>query len=120
MYNIYSMAKPKKIHNRFDQWEILSVFVESSEDYLEDRYSWRPKNFYIKFVLGTLLAINAYLSHWGWPWPQSYNYIVFSIFFYYIASYIFEKLNTISPSEGKMIGDFIVDGRKRNYQMRLT
>lgn len=121
------MSKPKKLNNRFDQWEILSVFCESAEDYLQENYSWRSTNFIFKTILGVLLAVNAYLSHWGWPWPQSYNYIFFSIFFYHGASFIFERINTIKPNDGKMvflslceIGEYIVDGRQRTYHMRLT
>lgn len=98
--------KVKKIHNRFDEWEILSMFTETAEDHLEQNYTWLQKHFLIKCVLGILLAVNAYLSHWGpWPWPKNYNYIVFSIIFYHIGSYVYEKLNTVKTSEGKMVFD---------------
>jgi len=63
--------------------------------------SWR---FYIKCVLGILLAINGYLSHWGpWTWPGNFNLLIFSVIFYNIASYIYAKLSVIDGAQGSMV-----------------
>lgn len=99
-----SETKPKKVSNRFDEWEILSVFTETTDEFLHDKYNKIHSKFYIKSVLGILLAINAYMSHWGpWPWPQNYNLICFSIIFYYVASTIYSHLNDIDQSTGNKV-----------------
>ena len=55
-------------------------------------------------MLGVLLFINGYLSHWGpWPWPSNYYIIAFSVVFYYTASYAYEYLTGISQTKGKFV-----------------
>ena len=59
---------------------------------------------YLRLVLGVLVAINAYLSHWGpWKWPSNYYFLIFTVVFYYAASLAYEKLMMVNSSEGSMV-----------------
>lgn len=80
------------------------MLTESAESYLNDKFGSIRWRFYVKCVLGVLLAINGYLSHWGpWPWPSSYNLFIFSVIFYNIGSYIYAKLSVIEGPQGNMV-----------------
>lgn len=97
-------TKQKKINNLFDEWEILSVFVESTDEYLSQSYSRLYRKFYIQFFLGILLAINGYYSHWGpWPWPHNYYFLIFSVIFYEVASRIYCYFNDIDKNIGTKV-----------------
>lgn len=114
-------TEKKKLHNRFDEWEVLSIFTETTSDYLEKHYSSSNTKFYIRCVLGVLMAINAYLSHFGpWTWPSNYNFLIFSVIFFFVASTIYAKLGDISSGEGNKVGEFVVDGTKKIYLFKLT
>ena len=90
--------------NRFDQYEIASVFTETTEDYLSKKLKTSYRRFAFKSILGTLLFINAYLSHWGpWPWPTNYNFLLFSIVFYHVAGFVYSNLNGINNVEGNLV-----------------
>lgn len=94
----------KKLQNRYDYYEILSVFSNSTDDYLLGKYSPVRRNFYIKCLLGPLLALNAYLSHWGpIKWPANETFLYFSIAFYYIVTFIYNRLDAVPKSEGSMV-----------------
>lgn len=100
-----SAKKQKKLHNRFDEWEVLSIFNEATEDYLSEEYSTVNRKFYLRCVLGVLLAVNGYLSHFGpWTWPGNYYFLVFSVIFYYIGSSLYSRLGDVSGSEGTKVG----------------
>jgi predicted membrane channel-forming protein YqfA (hemolysin III family) len=92
------------LHNRFDEYEIASVFTEYAEDFLPKR--WKPvrTQFYIKCVLGVLLFINGYLSHWGpWPWPSNYYFLIFSIVFYHLGTYLYGLQSPVKNAEGNTV-----------------
>lgn len=66
------------------------------------------RTFFIKCILGVLLTINVWLSHWyPLPWPKNYYLIVGCVIFYYVASYYFESLDRVKKTTGKLVGDFI-------------
>jgi hypothetical protein len=72
-------------------------------------------------VLGVLLAINAYLSHFGpWVWPKNYYFLIFSVIFFVIASNYYGKLGDIPAGDGSKIGEYIIDGIKTIYAFKLT
>jgi hypothetical protein len=87
----------KRLFNRFDQYEIASMFTETAEDYLSKRLKGSWRRFIFKAILGFLLFINGYLSHWGpWTWPNNYYIILFSVVFYHAASYLYSHLTGIN------------------------
>ena len=58
----------------------------------------------MKCIIGTLLAVNVYLSHWGpWRWPSNYYILLFSVIFYYVASTIYAKLSPVDNTEGNLV-----------------
>lgn len=113
--------KQKKLHNRFDEWEVLSIFVETTEEFLSKNHSSVNRKLLIRSILGILMAINAYLSHFGpWTWPHNYYFLIFSVIFYFGASTYYAKLGDIQASEGNKVGEYIVKGYKRIYLFKLT
>lgn len=94
----------KRLVNRFDQFEIASVFTESAETYLSKKFKQSRKKFFVKGLIGVLLLINAYLSHWGpWKWPTNYYLIVFSIIFYHFGAHVFKLFSGINNLEGNHV-----------------
>lgn len=94
----------KKLFNRYDPYEICAMFTESAEEHLGRKGKVSRGRFLFKAVLGVLLFINGYLSHWGpWPWPSNYYIIAFSVVFYYTASYAYEWLSGINLTKGKFV-----------------
>lgn len=113
-------TKHKKLHNRFDEWEVLSIFTDTTQECLDERYSTVKTKFYIRCVLGFLMAINGYLSHFGpWRWPDNYYFLIFSVIFYYISSSYYSKLGDIE-GDGNKVGEYFVDGYKKIYLFELT
>ena len=94
----------KRLFNRFDPYEICAMLTESAEESLCKRGKPSRGRFWLKAVLGVLLFINGYLSHWGpWYWPANYYILLFSVIFYYSASYIYEHLSGIAQTDGKFV-----------------
>lgn len=113
--------KPKKLHNKFDEWEVLSIFVETTNEHLGGSYSSINYKFYIKCILGVLMAINAYWSHFGpWTWPGNFYFLIFSVIFFFGASSLYGYLGDIKAGDGSKVGEYIVDGIKKIYLFRLT
>ena len=119
----------KKVHNRYDYYEIMSVFSESTDDYMLKKHSPVRRNFYVKCVLGPLLALNAYLSHWGpMKWPHNETFLIFSIVFYYAVTYIYNSLDAVKNSDGAMvtfviikIGEYVINpDENRKYLMNVS
>ncbi len=80
------------------------MFSETAEDYCGKKLKAVRAKFYLKCVLGVLLAINGYLSHWGpWPWPTNFNLLIFSVVFYHAASWWYGRLEVIPKAEGTMV-----------------
>lgn len=102
-----STSTEKRLFNRFDQYEIASVFTETSEDYLSKKLKGSLRRFAFKSILGTLLFINAYLSHWGpWTWPNNYYILAFSVVFYHVAGFIYVNLNGINNTDGSLVSHY--------------
>ena len=94
----------KRLFNRYDPYEICSMLTESAEERLSKKGKISRNKFWFKAVLGVLLFINGYLSHWGpWPWPSNYYLILFSVVFYHVGSYLYEWLSLIAQTEGKLV-----------------
>jgi hypothetical protein len=94
----------KRIQNRFDEYEICHTFTESTQEFLDKENKPVHGKFVLKCILGTLLAVNAYLSHWGpWKWPANYYIILFSVIFYYLASTFYSKLNPVDNTNGNPV-----------------
>ena len=94
----------KRLFNRYDQYEIASIFTETAEDYLSSKLKGSWSRFLIKFLLGFLLFANAYLSHWGpWPWPSNYYFLAFSVVFYHVGSYLYELASGIKSGESNFV-----------------
>jgi hypothetical protein len=92
------------LFNRYDHYEIASVFTETAEDYLSKKLKSSWRRFTFKAILGVLLFINGYLSHWGpWTWPNNYYIIAFSVVFYHVASYIYGNLTGIDNTSGNFV-----------------
>ena len=67
------------------------------------------------------MAVNAYLSHFGpWTWPSNFYFLIFSVLFFFGASYIYAHLGDIHSGDGSKVGEFIVDGVRRIYLFKLT
>lgn len=99
-----SKKEQKKIHNRFDEYEICHAFTESTQEFLEKDNKPIHGRFALRCVLGTLLGVNAYLSHWGpWKWPNNYYIILFSVIFYYVVSTVYAKLSPVDNAEGNPV-----------------
>lgn len=98
------MTQHKRLFNRYDPYEINSIFSETAEEYLGKKGKVARGRFIIKALLGILLFINGYLSHWGpWPWPTNYYLIAFSVVFYHIASFFYEKVSGIPQTQGRFV-----------------
>ena len=100
------MTEPtaKPLTNKYDQYEVQSALNDAADTYLSSNLIRSNRILYIKCVLGVLLTINIYLSHWyPMPWPKSYYLIVFCVVFYYVASYYYESLDIISKSKGGLV-----------------
>lgn len=98
------MSDEKKLHNRYDEYEICSVFTEAAEDMLGRKWKANRNKFYIKCLLGVLLFLNGYLSHWGpWPWPSNYYFLIFSVVFYHSASYVYGRQSPVKNAEGNTV-----------------
>ena len=91
----------KRLLNRYDPYEVCHFFTDSAEEYLSAHLQKSWRRFAFKALLGVLLFINGYLSHWGpWPWPNNYYLIAFSVVFYHVASYLYGRLTGISNADG--------------------
>lgn len=111
----------KSINNRFDEYEISSVFEEATTEHLDANYEKFQGRFWFKCILGTLLAINAYLSHWGpIPWPKNYWQLVFSIVFYQIGSYVYSQIGVIVATDGNQIGEYLFNKAKTVFLIRIS
>jgi hypothetical protein len=100
------MSGEKKLFNRFDEYEIASIFTETVVEGLEKKWKSDNRRFYIKSLLGVLLLINGYLCHWGpWPWPDNFNFLVFSVIFYHAATYIYALQSPVSNAEGSTVSN---------------
>ena len=90
------LPEDKKLHNRFDEYEIASIFTEYSEDFLSKKWKVERTRFFIKCFIGVLLFVNGYLSHWGpWPWPTNYHFLIFSVFFYHLGTHFYSKQSPV-------------------------
>ncbi len=84
----------KRLFNRFDQFEIASIFTESAEELLSKRFKSSYRRFILKCIICTLLAINGYLVQWGpFSFYPAYYFVVFSVIFFHVGSWIYEWLN---------------------------
>jgi hypothetical protein len=64
--------------------------------------SWR--RYSIKALIGVILLINGYLSHWGpWRWPNNYYIIAVSVVIYHVGSYLYDYLSGVSNTEGNLV-----------------
>jgi predicted membrane channel-forming protein YqfA (hemolysin III family) len=98
------MSSERKLFNRFDQYEIASVFTETAEEVLPKKWKANRVPFYVKCLLGTLLFVNGYLSHWGpWPWPSNYYFLIFSVIFYHVGTYFYSAQSPVSNAEGNTV-----------------
>ena len=85
------------------------------------------RRFTFKSILGTLLFINAYLSHWGpWTWPGNYYILAFSVVFYHVAGFIFVNLNGINNTDGNLVspllmqvGDYIFEKEAKGVTLKI-
>lgn len=97
-------SNEKRLFNRFDQYEIASIFTQSAEEYLSKKFrsSWR--RFILKCLICILLAVNGYLVQWGpFPIPSGYYFVVFSVIFYHVGSWIYQKLNDDEGGEVSLV-----------------
>jgi uncharacterized membrane protein YesL len=98
---------PRGLMNKYDQYEVQHNFNELTGEYLKDRFPSSNRIFKIKCLIGLLLTINVYVSHWyPLPWPKNYWLLVFCVVFYYIASFYFESLDVVNKSEGGLVGEY--------------
>jgi predicted membrane channel-forming protein YqfA (hemolysin III family) len=98
------MVNDKRLHNRFDEFEIASVFTEYAEEWLPKKWQLVRTQFYIKCLLGVLLFLNGYLSHWGpWPWPSNYYFLIFSVVFYHVATHFYGLQTPVKNHEGNTV-----------------
>jgi hypothetical protein len=100
----------KRLFNRYDQYEVASIFSETAEDHLSKRLKGSWRRFTFKAILGLLLFINGYLSHWGpWTWPNNYYLLAFSVLFYHLASHLYALATGVSNTDG----NFVITSRRR-------
>ena len=81
-----------------------SNFNDITDEYLKAQFHKSNRIFVIKCVIGLLLSINVWLSHWyPLPWPKNYYLLVFCVVFYYAGSYYFESLDIVKKNEGGFV-----------------
>lgn len=101
------MFESRSLFNKYDQYEVQSVFSDVTDEYLKTQFAKSSRIFYIKCVIGALLTFNVWLSHWyPLPWPRNYYLLIFCVVFYYAASYYFESLDVVRKSEGGLVSCF--------------
>jgi hypothetical protein len=94
----------KRLFNRFDQYEIASIFTQSAEEHLSKKFKSSWRRFIFKFIICILLAVNGYLVQWGpFPIPSGYYFVVFSVIFYHVGSWIYQKLSDDEGGEVSLV-----------------
>ena len=94
----------RALYNKYDQFEVQSVFNEITDDYLKAQFRKSNRIFLVKCVIGLLLTINVWLSHWyPLPWPRNYYLLVLCVVFYYAARYYYESLDIVKKHEGGFV-----------------
>jgi hypothetical protein len=87
-------SNEKRLFNRFDQYEVASIFTQSAEEFLSKRFKTSWRRFILKCIICILLAVNGYLVQWGpFSLPSGYYFVLFSVIFYHLGSWIYERLN---------------------------
>ena len=110
----------KRLYNRYDQYEIASFFTETAEEYLSSKLKTSWRRFLIKSLLGIILFVNGYLSHWGpWPWPSNYYLILSSIVIYHVGSLLYEWCGGVKAGETNLVGDYFFGSEARGVSVRI-
>jgi hypothetical protein len=102
--NKTDQVESRSLYNKYDQFEIQSAFNDLTDEYLKAQFKKSSNTFILKCIIGLLLTINVWVSHWyPLPWPRNYYLLVGCVLFYYVASWYFERLDIVKKSEGGFV-----------------